>query len=184
MLLAVRQFAGADVPPLERAIAFADLRDQFDPVPDESVLGCMISMLRFNVRVGDSEDVLDIAQKLRRKMFRAGRAGDPFLYSVMSKHVTRLALHRRKDRMASVAMSFLGKLNLEPRYGRMELEDVHAFITNNEVGPELSGFGKVLFGRIELDLTYLASEIPDYAARELLSRIQVSLSSLGTHTND
>jgi hypothetical protein len=52
------------------------------------------------------------------------------------------------------------------------------FITNNVVGPELSGFAKVLFGRIELDLAYLSSEISESTAHELLSELEVSLRKL------
>lgn len=138
----------------------------------------MISMLRVAVPVELEDDLLDTAHRLRREIFASGKSGVPFLFAIVAGRLTRLALRIRRGRIANAALSFLGKLNLEPRYGSTELDDVHAFITNNVVGPELSGFGKVLFGRIELDLTYLASEISESTARELLSEIEVSLSSL------
>ena len=163
---------------LMRTLSFADIRPGLRPVPDESVLGCMISMLRVTVAIEQNDDLLQVAQRLRREMFAAGRTGDPYLFALVAGRLTRLALRFRLSRMANTAVSFLGKLNLEPSYGDMELLDVHAFITNNVVGPELSGFAKVLFGRIELDLTYLSSEISESTARELLSAIEVSLRKL------
>ena len=163
---------------LMRALSFADLRPGLHPVPEESVLGCMISMLRVTVTIEPNDDLLEVAQRLRREMFAAGRTGDPYFFALVAGRLTRLALRFRVGRIANSAVSFLGKLNLEPSYGGMELIDVHAFITNNVVGPELSGFAKVLFGRIELDLTYLSSEVSESTARELLSAIEVSLRKL------
>jgi len=163
-----------------RAISFADLRPFLEPAPSEAVLGCMISMLRFSVPVWDETSLLDVAHELRREIYRGGKAGSPFLVATLSKVVTRMLLLRGGARMSSSALSFLGKLDLRPRYGDTQLYEVHAFITNNVVGPELSGFGKVFLGRIELDLTYLSSEISETTANELLSEIEVLLRDLSS----
>jgi len=161
-----------------RAISFADLRERLTPTPNEAVLGCMVSMLRFPVSVENDDTVVTLARKLKNAMFAAGRSGDSFHFAKMSPTVTRMALRLQHGRLANTAVSFLGRLDLEPRYGGLQLEDVHAFITNNRLGPELSGFGKVLFGRIELDLTYLKTAINMETASELLSEIRVSLAEL------
>lgn len=161
-----------------RAISFTELRPSLVPSPQESVLGCMISMLRVGVDVHPSDTLLDVAHRLRREIFVAGKSGEPYLMAVTAKHMTRMALRMGRSRIANSAVSFLGKLDLETQYGSTQIVDVHAFITNNFVGPELSGFAKLLFGRIEMDLTYLSSEISGEMARELLSDITVSLHDL------
>lgn len=179
LLLAVRRrLHPATSRSIMRAISFADLRPLLKPPPAEQVLGCMISMLRFAVPVGGETSVTEVASLLWRQMYRSGRSGAPFLFATVSKLVGRLSLLNRRNRMASTALSFLGKLELQPQYGSTRLVDVHAFITNNVAGPELSGFGKTLFGRIELDMTYLASEISEESAHELMSEIEVSLREL------
>jgi hypothetical protein len=161
-----------------RAIFFADLRPSLDPPPHEAVLGCSISMLRVTVPVDPEDSLVDIARRLRREIFASGKSGEPFLAAILAKTMMQLAFRIKMGRMGNAAVSFLGKLDLQPRYGSTQLVDVHAFITNNIVGPELSGFGKLLFGRVELDLTYLSSEISSAEGRELLDEVEVSLRDL------
>ena len=53
----------------------------------------------------------------------------------------------------------------------MHIRDVKAFITNNRYGPQISAFGKILFGRVGLDINYLEAETtqeePELMAKEL-----------------
>ncbi|MCB0841522.1 MAG: hypothetical protein KDD99_32855, partial [Bacteroidetes bacterium] len=68
--------------------------------------------------------------------------------------------------------------------GSVELNDVNAFITNNQFGPELSAFGKIFRGQLGLDFTYLSSELEDAKAREIVMNIQETLEKIANLDED
>lgn len=163
---------------LMRALTFVDLRGLMRPIPPEGAFGCMISMLRATVAVEPESEVLDVARRLRASTYWAGKTGEVYLYAAMTSYLTRCLMKQGRSRLAQSAISFQGKLDLQRRYGSAELLKVHAWITNIAIGPELAAFGKILFGRLELDLTYMTSEISEEAAHELLSDVEVLLTEL------
>lgn len=161
-----------------RIIGFVDLRRMIYPEPLDHELGCHISMLRFSVAMKQTSTIWEIAGEIRRKIFAARRRGDVMIMAYLSKALIRFALRMKNMRLGTSALSFIGKLDLEQRYGAYPLEDVKAFITNNQFGPEFSGFGKIMFGRIELDFTYLSSEMTKEEAEALVAAIRDTLESV------
>jgi hypothetical protein len=161
-----------------RTIVFADLRPNMQPQPPEYHFGCFVSMLRFSLKVDTDTAIISLAEKLDKQVVRARRRGDLQLFSLISKHLVSLSMATKRMRLSNTALSFMGYLDLQPAYGPVRLLDVHAYITNNRLGAEFSGFGKVLFNRIELDFTYLISEMQQQEALELVRKIKDILKNI------
>ena len=92
-----------------------------------------------------------------------------------------MALQLQNDRIGVTALSFIGTLDLQPQYGIIGLKNVEAYITNNRLGPQFSAFGKVLFGRIGLDFTYLKEETTEEEAKHICAEV---LRILDSFTNN
>jgi NRPS condensation-like uncharacterized protein len=163
---------------LARAISFADLRASVIPSVSSQELGCYISMLRLGVPVSKGQSIRQSAAQIQKALFRAGRRGEVYLMSKLSKHLMKMTLKLQNQRLGTSALSFIGKLDLEPQYGSIRLHNVTAFITNNRFGPELSAFGKVLFGSIGLDFTYLTAETDAGQAEQMVNEIKEKLEEM------
>lgn len=163
---------------LGRVLSFVDLRASLDPVVAREELGCFISMLRMEINMEQQPDVWELARRINRALFRAGRKGEVLAMFKMSKQLVRMALQLKALRLGISAISFIGKLDLNARYGAIALNDVQAYITNNQYGPELSAFGKILFGRIGLDFTYLTAETSIEQAEDMIREIRHTLEKM------
>ncbi|WP_425635864.1 condensation domain-containing protein [Algoriphagus yeomjeoni] len=163
---------------LVRMISFADLRSSMDPPVSDQELGCYISMLRFSIPIAPNQSVFPLAKTIFKTIFKASRQGDVFMMSKMSKYVIKMVLKLKNMRLGLVALSFIGKLDLEPQYGSIHLNNVNAFISNNPLGPEFSAFGKILFGSIGLDFNYLTAEMDAQLAETILKEIKETLEEI------
>ena len=161
-----------------RLISFADLRPALVPPVSGQQLGCHISMLRFSVLLSERQSLPELARQVRKAHFTAGRRGETFLMALASRHLMRMVLRIQRMRLGLAALSFIGKLELEPAYGALRLHDVKAFITNNRFGPEFSAFGKVLFGSIGLDFTFLTAEMKAEEAEMIVKEIRRTLEKM------
>ncbi|MEZ4993994.1 MAG: hypothetical protein R2824_26450 [Saprospiraceae bacterium] len=163
---------------LARLLSFVDLRSSMEPEVSQDELGCFISMLRLEVNTGQEPSEWELARQVHRALFSAGRRGEVFAMFKMSKHFVRMALSLKNTRLGVCAISFIGRLELQASYGPLQLGDVKAYITNNQYGPELSAFGKILFGRIGLDFTYLTAETSREQAEQMIGEIQRTLEKM------
>ena len=161
-----------------RAISFADLRSSLVPPLSRYELGCYISMMRLDVPFTLDQSVWQLAEHIRSAIFKASRRGEVLLMAIMSKYLFKMALLLRNTRLGVSGLSFIGTLDLKPQYGTICLQHVEAFITNNCFGPEFSAFGKVLFGCISLDFTYLPSEMGPGQARQIMENIKEILENI------
>lgn len=164
--------------PLARVLSFANLRSALEPEIPKDVLGCYISMLRLTVETDDQPDLLTLAHRIRKAIFQASRRGEVLLMSLMSPKLVKLAFTLKTSRLGIGAISFIGRLDLQPAYDQVQLKHVRAFITNNQYGPEFSAFGKILFGCISLDLTYLTAETSMEQAARMVEEIRRQLKNL------
>ncbi|MCB0846993.1 MAG: hypothetical protein KDE26_27270, partial [Bacteroidetes bacterium] len=171
-------------PTLGRAICFADLRTIMPHSPPASALGCYTSMIRMDIPLRPNQDIWEMAENVKRGIFQSNRRGDIQVMTKLSKYLFRMAISMKKMRLGNTALSFIGKLDLKPMYGSVELNDVNAFITNNQFGPELSAFGKIFRGQLGLDFTYLSSELEDAKAREIVMNIQETLEKIANLDED
>lgn len=159
-------------------ISFADLRAAMVPPVSDHELGCYVSMVRFPVSLAAGQPPLQLAHGIRRGMFQASRRGEVFIMNRISKYLIKMVTRLQNTRLGLTALSFIGVLDLLPRYGSIELHDVNAFITNNRLGPEFSAFGKILFGSIGLDFTYLTAEMEEAQAQKIMREIKKILEEM------
>jgi NRPS condensation-like uncharacterized protein len=160
---------------LFNAISFANIRPYFLGDIPENGFGSFISMIRFTLTIYPDSTVESIAQNLRQQMYKSGKAKEVLLYSIMSNALLSMALKMRKMRLGNSGLSFIGKLDLQSKYGNLFLKNVHAYISNNALGPEFSGLGKILFGRVELNFTYLTAELDKDQAEAIVKDIENQL---------
>lgn len=171
-LLAVwRQcFKGEDR--LMRSINFANLRPYLSPPLSAENAGCFISLMRFMVSMNANITLEEIARQLNDKTIKALKKGDKFLFSKMSKTLIKQTLRNYDTRASSVLLSYAGPLLLKEQYGNIRLNGIHGFITNNHLGPVISGFGKFCFGSLSLDINFLSDETSEEDAVKLTNEIK------------
>lgn len=174
----IRHRHAPDPARLARAICFVDLRSQLLPAVPEDQLGCYISMVRLDTSLTTGQDTWSLSHSIRRLIARTARSGETFLMSILSKYLVRMVLRLQNTRLGLSAISFIGPLRLQAEYGPIQLREVHAYITNNRFGPEFSAFGKLLFGCLGLDFTYLTSELSEAEAREMVADIKKTLEKM------
>jgi NRPS condensation-like uncharacterized protein len=157
---------------LTRVISFVDLRQSVIPPMSDQALGCYVSMLRFSIPTHSEQSVFQMAGNIRNSIFKAARRGEVFVMAQISKYLIRMIFKLKNVRLGVSALSFIGKLDLEKQYGSIQLKNVTAFITNNRFGADFSAFGKILFGSIGLDFTYLKEEFSGEQAEKIVSEIK------------
>jgi len=157
---------------LARTMTFADLRSLLLPPAPPTVYGCYIAMLRFTLSINEDDNVIAAGKKLQKAMTTSLRTGEFPLFFAFAKKVAMLTLKMNSSRMALSALSFIGLLDLGPDYGTLRLLDVQAYITNNRLGPEFTGFGKILHGKIGLDFCALADETTPDEALQIIDEVK------------
>lgn len=162
---------------LARYISFANLRSRLQPVFPQDELGCLISMMRFTMSLPSDSTLWSLAEKMHQQIIKAARNREHFVAADMAPTLVKTALALKAFRLSNTALSFMGKLNLASEYGHLQLHDVRVYISNNPFGPELGVFGKILFGRIGLDITYLLEEMTKQEAQQILTEIVSLLES-------
>jgi hypothetical protein len=161
-----------------RIILFSNLRPYLrPPVPDHAG-GCYVSLMRFPVPFSPESRIPGIAEFLDRQLKRASVKGDKFFFAWMSKMAMKKTIHHQNVRMGDVAFSYSGPIPVTEKPGDGMLNGIHGFISNNRLATTLSGFGKIIFGRLSLDLNYLTEETSRETALKLSEDIKAQLLQL------
>ena len=163
--------------PIFRAISFADLRANLSKQENSDYTGCLVTMLRTDIQAKERFSLPDLAGALQRSLTRSGLRREPLHMFRTSKTLMRMAIKLKVQRLGISALSFLGNLLLDERYGNLSLAHVTAFVTNNQLGPQLSAFGKILHGKISLDFTYLTAETTHAEAKQMVDYVRNQLDS-------
>ena len=158
-----------------RTVQFANLRPYLKPPVGKNVEGSFIAMMRFDIPLSQETAMIQVAKQIDEQIRESAKRGDKFLFSLLSKILIKKSFRAKKERLSATALSYAGPLQLKKQYGHIVVSDIHGFITNNCLGPELSGFGKICFNRLSLDLNFLSAETHRDKAltmtRELKSRL-------------
>ena len=158
MMQVVNRYNYDSCKPVMRAAQFASLRPYLKPSIPNDVEGCFIAMMRFNIQTKKGNDLKKIARELDSQFRQSVNRGDKFLFNLLSKMLIKKSFRDKKERFGSTALSYVGPVQIKKKYGELEVAGIHGFISNNCLGPELSGFGKICFGRLSLDLNILTAE--------------------------
>lgn len=182
MLMVVNEFKYDKRKKMLRAVQFANLRPFTHPPVGKHVAGSFIAMMRFNIALSkplsQENEIIQIAKNFDSQLRVSVKRGDKFLFSLLSKILIKKSFRDKKERLSATALSYAGPIKLKKNYGTLELADMHGFITNNCLGPELSGFGKICFKRLSLDINFLAAETDDHKALKMTNAIKSSLLQL------
>ena len=80
-------------------------------------------------------------------------------------------------RMAATAMSFTGPVMLGKKYGKIGIQDIHAFVSNFVVGPEYTALVNLFDNHIYWDILYLDSDMDHEQAVVIADEIRTILDS-------
>lgn len=141
-----------------RTVQFANLRPYLNPPLAKIVEGSFIAMMRFDIPLSQENKIIQVAEYIDKQFRQSAKRGDKFLFSILSKFLIKKSFREKKERLSATALSYAGPLQLKKQYGNTAVSDLHCFITNNCLGPELSGFGKICFNRLSLDINFLTAE--------------------------
>lgn len=176
MLLTVAEERYPTDTPMARAIVFSDLRPYLVPRPAPEELACHVAMQRLTVSLcgtetQDESSLWTVARRISKAVHEANRRGEKFLAARMARHVVGRELKREDQRMGTIALSFMGGLDLRHTYGETEVLGVHAFIATNRLSPELSASGHLFHGRLRLDVMFSPEDFSPNEAEALLRRV-------------
>jgi hypothetical protein len=142
-----------------RAMSFADLRHLLRPPPPPDELGCYISMLRHTVQVEPRDDLWTVASRFQSRMRRSIDRHEQLLAGTLARQTMKMLVTTKRMRMATTAVSYAGVIPAEPRYGEIEVDEIHGFISNNRLGPISTAFTTVFRGRLTWDFVFLDTDM-------------------------
>lgn len=167
LLATVRHLPGGAAG-LHRYVTFADLRPYLKPPPDPDRLGCYISMLRYSLTgLTPATAFWPLAQRITRQVGAGAHRGDKYAAAHFAPMVMRRTLGRGDQRMSTTALSYSGVARLRRLHGGTVVRDLHAFISNFPLGPELSAAARLLGDELRLDVLYLDCDTDAAGARRI-----------------
>lgn len=175
MVVQKHLYAGQGLP--LRLINTADLRPYLIPPLDAGYFGSYFSMMRFTVRVKENPNVWELAHELNDLIYVSLKRGDKFCAVLFSYRMMRMLFRFKSFRMAAAALSFTGSLQLENNYGKINVQDFHAYPSNFVVGPEYSAAARLFNNQIYWDILYLDSDMDQNRAGVLANDIRTILES-------
>ncbi len=160
-----------------RNFNFADLRRYLVPPLETDYLGSYFSMMRFTVGMKEDPGVWELAREVSDITYASFKKGDKFCTNLLSYMMMRAILRFKSFRMGTTAMSFTGPVMLEKQYGKIEVRDIHAFVSNFYLGPEYTAQVRVFDKKIYWDMLYLDSDMDREQAEVIAGEIRTILES-------
>ena len=157
-LLAVAQHLYPGEDRLLRGLFFADLRPYVRPRPAPHDLGAYFAMMPLTVGVEPARGFWPLAGEVHERSYAALKRGDKLAAPLLAPTLMRTLLRSGRDRMAATGISYTGPVRLAASYGTTRLLALHAFVSNIDLGPELSAQVRLHDGRLTWDFAYLASD--------------------------
>lgn len=155
-----------------RYIQFANLRPYLRPPVAQHHLGSFISMLRFTSYLSGPQSFWPLAHRLSRQVAAGLARGDKFTAALLAQTLMRTMQRRRSERMAATAVSYAGVTRLPDRPDGAPNIGVHAFVSNIDIGPELTALARLFEGRLMLDAVYLDVDMDEKQARRVMEEIR------------
>lgn len=142
-----------------RHIHMADLRPYLTPPLEADHLGSYFSMMRFTVRLEENPALWELAARVNKITVAALKRGDKFCANLFSARMMAMLFRFKGFRMATTAMSYTGPVTLAQNYGKTEVQDIHAFVSNFVLGPEYTAQVRLFNGQLCWDILYLDSDM-------------------------
>ncbi|MGD8816725.1 MAG: condensation domain-containing protein [Acidobacteriota bacterium] len=170
LMAAYKHLYGGSGAPL-RYMQFADLRPYLRPPVAEHHLGSFISMLRFTANLHGPQSFWPLAHRLSRQVAAGFGRGDKFTAALLAQTLMRTMIHRRSERMAATAVSYAGVTRLVDRPDGAAGVGIHAFVSNIDIGPELTAQARLFEGRLMLDAVYLDVDMDEGRAQRAMQEV-------------
>ena len=155
-----------------RSISFTDLRPWLKPAAPAHELGCHLSMTPVTCSFGDAS-FWDRARQIGTSMYRSHKRGDKFLAPLFSKPMMRMLFKKESMRMGATALSYTGHT---PKFqSRFPVTEIHGFVSNMKLGPELTASARIHRGQLVWDYLYLESDMDLAQAKQLANEINQCL---------
>ncbi len=150
-----------------RTIAFTDLRPSLTPRPPEIALSPYIALTSQDVLVASDRSLWDLAGDVQERV-RASAGGEAkFISYSMARPLMAVAVGVARLRMGTTAVSHTGPVPIEGADGPLPVEDLHAFVSNLAIGPEISMRTGSFRGRLTLDMMALDTDVGREGLAEL-----------------
>ena len=177
LLMAVHKhlYQGVEMP--LRHINTADLRPYLNPSPDGHNLGSYFAMMRFTVKMKEKPQLWPLAKEIHDHTYFSLKKGDKFCASLLSLLMMRALFRFKSFRLSNTAMSFTGPLSIGKTYGKMEVQDIHAYVSNFVLGAEFTATGRIFDNHLYWDIQYLDSDMDAAQARLIADEIRAILES-------
>jgi hypothetical protein len=177
MLMAVhRHLYHSQTLPL-RHISTADLRPYLNPPLDPQYVGSYFAMMRFTLGMKENTGVWDLAREINDITLASLKRGDKFCANLLSYRMMRMLFRLKSMRMAGTAMSYTGPVMLTKHYGKIEVHDLHAFVSNFVLGPEYTALVELFDNCIYWNIQYLDSDMDHEQAGVIADEIRTILES-------
>lgn len=160
-----------------RHINSADLRPYLNPPLDPQYFGSYFALMMFTVEMKENPGVWELAREISDLVYTSLKRGDKFCANLLSYRMMRTLFRFKSFRMAAAAMSYTGFVMLQKNYGKMELQDVRAFVSNFVVGPEYTALVNLFADHIYWNILYLDSDMDHEQAGVIADEIRTILES-------
>jgi hypothetical protein len=160
-----------------RHINTADLRPYLNPPLDPQYFGSYFAMMMFTVGMKENPGVWELAREISDLVYSSLKRGDKFCANLLSYRMMRTLFRFKSFRMAAAAMSYTGPVMLQKNYGKMELQNFHAFVSNFVVGPEYTALVNLFDDHIYWNILYLDSDMDHEQAGVIADEIRTILES-------
>ena len=177
MLLTIHKYLHQDSSAPMRNIVFSDLRPYLRPLPSKNSTAPYISLSRFTTLMNSETDLWSLSRSLQKRIYETARRGDKFLSTVMSRGLMKMIIGKKSVRMGNTALSYGGSIHLEPSYGDIEITEIHAFISNNVLGPEFVAYASLHNGRLLWDFLFIDSDMDRETAKVIGQEVLDTLRS-------
>ncbi len=142
-----------------RTIAFTNLRPNLSPRPADGALSPYIALTSQDVTVDSELPLWGLALDVQERV-RASVGGEAkFLSYSMARPLMRAAVATARLRMGNTAVSHTGPVPIDGADGLLPVEDLHAFVSNLPIGPEISMRTGSFRGRLTLDMMALDTDV-------------------------
>lgn len=158
-----------------RHFSIANLRPYSDPPLPNDFLGGYFAMLRFTMQMDKHEGVWELARRVNDEVYRMAKRGDKFSANVLGVHMMKALFKFRAFRMGTTALSYTGALDLENQYGDIQVERIHAFVSNFPLGPEFTAQARLFNGEFYWDILYLDSDMNRQKAEAIAAELDIIL---------
>lgn len=153
----------------------ADLRLYLMPPLDDQYLGSYFSLMRFTVLIGKNPQVWELSRQINDIIYRALKKGWKYTSNLLSASMMRTIFKFGTFRMGTTGMSFIGAVKLGSHYGKAEIRELHAFVSNFVLGPEYTVHVRFFDKHFYWDVVYLDSDMDLDHARVITGEIRAIL---------